>query len=90
MNIRVPTPHHDAVRDQLVDVALDCYIHWREQSRTAIAAYETWTDAPSSQRPLAFAAYQAALDQEELAASDYAGAIEAVELLLKRDRKAAS
>ena len=55
----------DQVRDRRVDAAIDSYVDWREQSGTTTAAYEGWTGAPSSQRPLAFAAYQAALDREQ-------------------------
>jgi hypothetical protein len=82
MTMRVPTVQLRAMTDQLVDAAVDRYIDWREQSRTAITAYETWTSAPSSQRRLAFAAYQAALDHEHHAATHYASAIEAVERVL--------
>jgi len=84
MSIRIPPTRFGTKRDQLVDMAIDCYIDWREQSGTAMAAYERWTSAPSSQRALAFVAYQAALDQEEHAARHYAGAIEAVERMLAR------
>jgi hypothetical protein len=86
MSIRISTARLRVMRDRVVDAALDCYIDWREQSRAAVAAYESWTCAPLTLRPLAFAAYQAALDQEEHAARDYARAIEAIELLLKRTR----
>ena len=86
MSIRIPTARLRVMRDQLVDDALDCYIDWREHCGAAVAAYERWTSAPSTQRPLAFAAYQAVLDQEEHAARHYASAIEAVELMLNPGR----
>ena len=87
MNIRIPTSYHDAVRDQLVDVAIDCYVDWRGQSRTAVEAYETWTLAPPAQLPLAFAAYQQALEQEECAATVYARAIQGLDALLAHERQ---
>ena len=83
MSIRTPTAHLRVMRDQLVDVALDRYIDWREQSRESVAAYETWTSAPVTERRLAFAAYRAALDREDQAASRYASAIVAVELMFR-------
>jgi len=43
----------------------------RKQSGTTTAAYESWAGAPSSQRRVAFAAHQAALDQEERAGNCY-------------------
>jgi hypothetical protein len=86
MSIRILTAHRRLMRDQLVDEAVDCYIDWREQSRAAMVAYKRWISAPLTQRPLAFAAYGAALDQEEHAARRYASAIQTVELMLKPAR----
>ena len=88
MSIRTRLPHsvHPDVRARLVDTAMDRYIDWREQSAAAVEAYETWGSAPHAQLPLAFAAYRAALEQEECAASVYARAIEALERLLQRER----
>ena len=88
MSLRILSPSD--CRDRLVDVAINSYVDWREQSLAVAEAYELWTDAPHSRRPLAFAAYQAALDQEELAARQYASAIDAVKLMLNPDRDAAS
>jgi hypothetical protein len=90
MDIRMITLSQTDRRDQLVDTAIESYMDWREQSRAVVEAYESWINAPSSQRRLAFAAYQATLDQEELAASHYASAIKAVQLRLKPERGAAS
>ena len=90
MNVRIVTRGHTGGRDRLVDVAIDCYINWREQCRAVVEAYAIWAKAPVSQRPLAFSGYQAGLDQEELATSHYASAIEAVQLALKPDREPAT
>jgi hypothetical protein len=84
MSVGAPKSHLRALRDQLVDIAVDRYIDWREHARTAEAAYERWTKAPVPQRPLAFGAYRAALDHEEHAAGHYAPALEAVEHALTR------
>jgi hypothetical protein len=56
---------------QLVDAVMDRYVAWREESVAVDAAYASWRRAPSGDRALLFAAYQAALDREERAASDY-------------------
>lgn len=88
MNLRILTPSDR--RDRLVDVAIDSYIDWREQSVAVAEAYELWADAPRSRGTLAFAAYQAALDREEIAAGEYASAIETVKLVLNADRETAS
>ena len=86
MNIRILMSSQTGVRDHLVDMAIESYIEWRERSTVVDEAYQNWLRASRSRRPLAFAAYQAALDQEEAAASDYASAIEAVELRFNPDR----
>jgi hypothetical protein len=47
MSVGTPKSHLRDLRDQLVDIAVDRYIDWREHARTAEAAYERWTKAPS-------------------------------------------
>jgi hypothetical protein len=56
---------------RLIDAVMDGYITWREQSVAVHAAYREWLTAPSPWRGIAFDDYCAALDREELAASDY-------------------
>jgi hypothetical protein len=50
------------------DAFLENYVCWREASEAARAAYERWRGGERRDRSLAFAAYKAALDQEEHAA----------------------
>jgi hypothetical protein len=62
-----------AVRQRLVDEAIERYIDWREACGAVQHAYEQWSHAPACERALSFAAYRAALDREEAAATLYAG-----------------
>jgi hypothetical protein len=52
-----------------LDGLLERYVAWREESRTVWLAYEQWCQAERPIRSLAYAAYGAALDREERAAS---------------------
>jgi hypothetical protein len=90
LTMRIRPRQSNAVRDSVVDAAVDLYVDWREESRTAAAAYEAWAEAQPADRALAFAAYVAALEQEELSARCYAGAIAAVTALLARDARTAT
>ena len=45
------------------------YVHWREACSAVRDAYDEWSRASAVNRPLSFAAYRAALDQEEAAAA---------------------
>jgi hypothetical protein len=56
----------------LANAMIDAYVDWRDACAAAWDAYECWSCAGSADALLAFAAYQAALDQEERAASVYA------------------
>jgi hypothetical protein len=59
----------------VVDAAVEAYVHWREECADAGHAYLRWESAVKGDRVLAFAAYTAALDREETAASFYAAAM---------------
>ena len=50
------------------DAFLEGYVSWREASEAVRTSYERWRGGQRSDRRLAFAAYTAALDQEEHAA----------------------
>jgi hypothetical protein len=63
----------------LIDAVMDGYITWREESAAVEAAYQTWRRAPADRRTVAFDDYFAALDREELAASEYRRLIEVAE-----------
>jgi hypothetical protein len=55
-----------------VDEAIDAYVDWGEECASVWDAYARWTSARVSDSPLAFCAYQAALDREARAAHVYA------------------
>jgi hypothetical protein len=63
---------NELIVKRLVDEAVDAYVDWREEHATVWDAYPRWTSAPVPDSPLAFSAYQAALDREERAAHVYA------------------
>jgi hypothetical protein len=50
------------------DALLEGYVCWREASEAVRTSYDRWRGGQRSDRRLAFAAYRAALDQEEHAA----------------------
>ena len=72
MSIRVEplSPLHE-----VVDEALDAYVGWREECDGAREAYRRWSSAARADRMLAFCAYLAALDREEVAANVYSDAM---------------
>jgi len=73
----------------LADEALVTYIDWRDAEREVDDAYARWCDAPGAEEDLRLAAYNAALDQEEAAAEDYADSIqELARWLLRHDGRA--
>jgi hypothetical protein len=51
-----------------VDHFIESYVGWREACEDVSMAYAGWLRAPRSERALAFAGYQAALEREDLAA----------------------
>jgi hypothetical protein len=55
----------------LVDALIEHYVSWREECTAVALSYENWSRAESGDRTLAFSAYVAALDREELAAESY-------------------
>ena len=67
-----------------VDHLLELYCAWRTECAAVRAAYERFSTAEPSERGLAFAVYEAALDREESAAQLYAGQISLVSATLAR------
>ena len=61
-----------------IDVLLERYVSWREQSVAVRHAYDRWDNSDRRERALAYAGYVAALDREEHAARGYAAQIERV------------
>jgi hypothetical protein len=62
----------------VADEFVDGYICWREESAAVESAYEQWRGMKRRDRPIAFAAYQAALDREEHAAQVFRDCAERV------------
>ena len=65
-----------ATRDAATDALIDAYVAWREACGHVQVAYEHWAGWVTRDRSSAFAAYLAALDHEEDAASLYERKIE--------------
>jgi hypothetical protein len=60
-----------AHRSWLSDAVDDGYATWREENGTVAESYRGWNSADRDERSLAYAAYVAALDREERAATAY-------------------
>jgi hypothetical protein len=54
---------------------LERCIDWREACRAVGTTYRQWSHCSRENRPVLFAAYRAALDREELAATRYGGVV---------------
>jgi hypothetical protein len=83
-------PFGQWTRERLVDEALERYLAWRAESEAVDAAYGAWSRAPAAQGALSFAAYSAALDREERAATVYGAVIRRLEGLLGAAREPAA
>ena len=55
-----------------LDAAVAAYMQWRSERDVVRATYRGWIAASAFGEPLAFDAYQSALDREERAADTYA------------------
>jgi hypothetical protein len=64
------------IHHSLIDDVMDAYVEWRQQSADVGGAYRRWLAAHSCDTTLAFAAYHAALDREEVASRTYASLIQ--------------
>jgi hypothetical protein len=70
-------PHETVLAcSELVDEAMERYVEWREECLAVEHAYANWASSPSDTAELPFAAYSAALDREQSAATVYRRAIE--------------
>jgi hypothetical protein len=97
-----PVPHHEhlamrrrasqrprvakAMHDYLVDEALERYLDWRVECESVEQAYGSWVGAEGALR---FAAYRAALDREEWAATLYGAVVERLERLVGAEHELA-
>ena len=69
-------------KNALIDQAMERYVEWREECATVSDAYANWTNAPTDETDVPFAAYTAALDREQSAATVYGRALERLEQAL--------
>jgi hypothetical protein len=70
-----------SLRDQLIDEAFARYLDWLAESESVNAAYGMWSAAAQTEGALPFAAYGAALDREERAATVYRLVVDRLEQL---------
>lgn len=70
--MRLKPIRRSARQRALVDAAVAAYTQWRGECAAVRNAYRMWKSASAFDRPLAFDAYNAALDREEGAAKRYA------------------
>jgi hypothetical protein len=66
------------LRERLIDEAIERYVDWREACAAVGDMYARFSRASAGERALSFAAYRAALDQEESAATLYGVAVDRV------------
>jgi hypothetical protein len=78
------------VREQLIDEAFARYFDWLAESEAVNAAYGVWARAARTEAALPFAAYGAALDREERAATVYYSVIDRIEQLFGGDERLAA
>lgn len=65
----------DAWRDAEVDALIERYVEWREECSAVETAYGRWAGSGRRDRALTYAAYHAALEREEKAATVYQSAV---------------
>jgi hypothetical protein len=70
MRLRLST--RSARQRALVEAAVSAYTQWRRECDAVRDAYRRWVSASKVDKPFAFAAYRAALDNEDHAARRYA------------------
>ena len=83
MNLKRP-PHSPQGREQqyserhlaLLDIVMDSYVQWRDESRGVHASYRQWQLASRDERDIAFERYLVALEREERAAHGYRCVVE--------------
>ena len=68
------------------DEVFGMYVDWREEAALVAEAFYQWSVAPAPDTALRFAAYTAALDQEESAAAAYAQAMRQLDQWVRDSR----
>ena len=61
-----------------LDELMDCYLRWRDASRSAAESYRHWKLASRADWDGAWSRYAAALDREEGAAARYRSMVQAI------------
>jgi hypothetical protein len=61
-------PTYTSVHRSAIDELLDGYVFWREAREAVWQTHERWIGSDRGEQTLAYAAYLAALDGEQLAA----------------------
>jgi hypothetical protein len=70
--------------EMMLDDLLDHYVDWLESAGGAGDAYARWSRASGPDRAVRYAAFTAALDQEQNTAGAYASAVANVQRRLQR------
>ena len=70
--MRLKPIRRSARQRAVVDATVAAYSNWRGECAAVRNAYRSWASARVVDKPLAFVAYNAALDREEGAANLYA------------------
>jgi hypothetical protein len=70
--MRLRLLHRGGREGRLSGAVVIAYAEWRGECGAVRNAYRRWTGASPAEKPLAFDAYNAALDREEAAAQRYA------------------
>jgi hypothetical protein len=76
---------HMATRERLLEEAFDRYLTWRAEAEASRKAYTRWWRATDGALP--YAAYTAALDREECAATAYGSVVARIDRLPDTDRR---
>lgn len=69
---RAPVAAAKAIDSSVMDALFECYLDWQASCQMVADAHARWREAVSGDRGTAFAAYMAALEDEEDASSEYA------------------
>jgi hypothetical protein len=73
-----PNTTNAPIPAQLIDDMIECYVDWREACAAMGVTYERWSRGATEERARLFAAYRAALDQEEATEAQYRAVINRV------------
>jgi hypothetical protein len=65
-------------QQRLVDDMIDAYAQWRHECAAVREAYDLWSEATTEDELVAFAVYEAALDEEERSSQAYADLVRRV------------